>query len=57
MRKDRERIAGLRTVLEDRKEQSLRQVGGVLWSLTQSYERMQKRGEELLQERLSWAET
>lgn len=57
VRKDAERLAGLHTVLDDRKEQSLRQVGGVLWSLTQSYERMQKRGEELLQEKLSWAET
>ena len=42
-------------VLEERKEQSLRQVGGVLWSLAQNFERTQQKSEELLTERLSWA--
>lgn len=57
VRKDNERIQQLATVIEDRQEQSLRQVGGVLWTLAQSYERAQKRSEELLLERLSWGQT
>ena len=46
-----------RGVLEERKEQSLRQVGGVLWSLAQNFERTQRKSEELLAERLSWGRT
>lgn len=57
IRKDNDRVQQLSIVLEDRKEQSLRQVGGVLWSLAQSYERVQKRSEELLSERLSLGPT
>src|SRR4030095_6585756 len=41
--------------LADSKEQALRQIGGVLWSMTQSYEKAQKRGEELFLERLTLA--
>ncbi len=44
-------------MLDERKEQSLRQVGGVLWSLAQNFERTQKKSEELLAERLSWGRT
>jgi GTPase SAR1 family protein len=55
--KDNERVQQLSGVLEERKEQSLRQVGGVLWSLAQSFERTQRRSEELLAERLSWGRT
>ena len=51
--RDTERITHIVHELEDRKEQSLRQIGGVLWSLTQSYEKAQKRGEELLAEKLT----
>src|SRR5207302_2046149 len=57
IQKDNERVHQLGVALEDRKEQSLRQVGGVLWSLAQSYERAQKRTEELLLEKLSWGQT
>jgi GTPase SAR1 family protein len=39
--------------LADSKEQALRQIGGVLWSMAQSHEEAQKRGEELFLERLT----
>lgn len=55
--RDTERLTGLHLTLEGRKEQSLRQVGGVLWSLKQSYEKSQKRGEELLLEKLTLGQT
>jgi len=57
IQKDNERIQQLGGVLEERKEQSLRQVGGVLWSLAQNFERTQRKSEELLAERLSWGRT
>ena len=57
IQKDNERIQQIGGVLEERKEQSLRQVGGVLWSLAQNFERTQKKSEELLAERLSWGRT
>jgi len=57
IQKDNERIQQLGGVLEERKEQSLRQVGGVLWSLAQNFERTQKKSEDLLVERLSWGRT
>jgi small GTP-binding protein len=57
IQKDNDRIQQLGGVLEERKEQSLRQVGGVLWSLAQNFERTQKKSEELLTHQLSWART
>jgi len=57
IQKDNDRIQQLGGVLDERKEQSLRQVGGVLWSLAQNFERTQKRSEELLTQQLSWART
>ena len=51
--RDSARIVHIGHELDDRKEQSLRQIGGVLWSLAQSYEKAQKRGEELLSEKLT----
>jgi small GTP-binding protein len=57
IQKDNDRIQKMGGVLEERKEQSLRQVGGVLWSLAQNFERTQKKSEELLAERLSWGRT
>ncbi len=51
--RDSARIVHIGHELDERKEQSLRQIGGVLWSLTQSYEKAQKRGEELLAEKLT----
>ncbi len=55
--KDIERLHELEHILDERKEQSLRQVGGVMWSLQQSYERSQKGAEDLLAQRLSFAQT
>jgi len=57
IQKDNDRILQLAGVLDERKEQSLRQVGGVLWSLAQNFERTQKKSEDLLTERLSWGRT
>lgn len=57
IQKDNDRVQQLGGVLEERKEQSLRQVGGVLWSLAQNFERTQRKSEELLVERLSWGRT
>ena len=51
------KLRELRGVLEERKEQSFRQVGGVLWTIAQASERAQKRGEELLKEKLTFAGT
>lgn len=39
--------------LADSKEQALRQIGGVLWSMAQSHEEAQKHGEELFLKRLT----
>jgi GTPase SAR1 family protein len=57
LKKDTEKLTTLQLSIEDRKEQSLRQVGGMLWNLTQSWERVQKLGEESLQRSLSMFET
>jgi len=55
--RDSNRLSGMYLAVEDRKEQSLRHVTGISWTLAQSYERMQKRGEQLLQQHLSYRET
>jgi tRNA U34 5-carboxymethylaminomethyl modifying GTPase MnmE/TrmE len=55
--RDAERIEQVQGVLESRKEQSLRQMGGVLYTLSQSYEKAQRRGEELLAQRLTLFQT
>jgi hypothetical protein len=55
--RDAERIGQVQGVLESRKEQSLRQMGGVLYTLSQSYEKAQRRGEELLAQRLTLFQT
>lgn len=57
VRKDIEKLVELNLALGELKEQSMRQTGGVLWTLVQSYERAQKHGEELLRQRLSFAKT
>ncbi len=55
--RDTERLAQLDHELVARKEQSVRQLGGVVWTLSQSYDRAQKRGEELLLEKLTLGNT
>jgi len=54
---DSRKLRELRGVLEERQEQSFRQVGGVLWTIAQASERAQKKGEELLREKLTFAGT
>lgn len=57
LKADSDKLTSLHLSLDDRKDQSLRQVGGVLWTLAQSYERSQKRGEELLRQKLGFFDT
>ncbi len=57
LKTDIEKLSKIDLGLQDRKGQSLRQVDGVLYTLSQSYQRAQKRGEELLAEKLSVIET
>ena len=54
---DLAKLRELRGVLEERREQSFRQIGGVLWTIAQASERTQKRGEEMLREKLTFAGT
>lgn len=56
-RKDVEKLAELKLGLAELKEQSMRQTGGILWTLAQSYERAQKHGEEFLRQRLAFVKT
>jgi len=55
--RDTQRLAELDNSLIARKDQSVRQLGGVVWTLSQSYDRAAKRGEELLLERLTLPNT
>ncbi len=55
--RDTQRLVELENSLVARKDQSVRQLGGVVWTLSQSYDRAQLRGEELLQERLTLPNT
>ncbi|MGB8353221.1 MAG: dynamin family protein [Chthoniobacteraceae bacterium] len=50
IKKEIEQLSELKVGLEERKEQSFRQINGILWTLAQSYERLQKHGEQLLQQ-------
>ena len=54
---DTRRLAELDHSLIARKEQSVRQLGGVVWTLSQSYDKAQKRGEEMLEQKLSLTNT
>jgi len=47
------RRQALTETLIERKEQSLRQIGGFLWALAQTYETTQKKAEELLRAQLT----
>ncbi len=51
------KLRELRAVLDERREQSMRQVGGMLWTIAQASERTQEQGEELLREKLTFAGT
>lgn len=51
------KLRELRAVLEERQEQSFRQVGGILWTIAQASERTQQQGEDLLREKLTFART
>ena len=55
--RDEKKLAELRHVLEERREQSFRQIGGVLWTIAQTSERTQQKGEELLREKLTFTGT
>jgi len=55
--RDTARLAEIDHSMVARKEQSVRQLDGVVWTLTQSYERAQRRGEELLLEKLTLPNT
>lgn len=56
LKTDAEKLEQIQGGLQIRKEQSMRQVEGVLSTLALSYDRAQKRGEELLLEKFSvWA--
>ena len=50
---DTQKLDELRGSLAARKEQSIRQIGGAIWTLAQNYERISQRGEELLREKLT----
>ncbi len=54
---DTRRLAELDHSLVARKEQSVRQLGGVVWTLQQSYDKAQKRGEEMLEKKLTITNT
>jgi small GTP-binding protein len=51
--RDLRKLDEIRNSLAEREDQSLRQIGGMLWTLDQSFERAQKRGEELLRDKLT----
>ena len=55
--RDSARLVELENSLVARKDQSVRQLGGVVWTLSQSYDRAEKRGEEMLLERLTLPNT
>lgn len=57
LQNDERRLDKLTSTLQERKAQSLRQIGGVLYALSQSYEKAQVRAEELLKEKLSFGQT
>ena len=54
---DLRRLEEIRGSLREREEQSLRQTGGLLWTIAQNYERAQLRGEELLRQKLTLGKT
>lgn len=55
--RDLRKLEEIKESMGEREEQSLRQIGGMLWTLSQNFERTQTRGEELLREKLTLAGT
>ncbi len=51
--RDLRKLDEIKAGLAEREEQSLRQIGGMLWTLMQSLERTQNRGEQMLREKLT----
>ena len=51
LKRDIEVLAELDFDIEERRSQAARLAGGVQWTVAQTYERMQKRGEEILQQK------
>ena len=56
-RRDSEKLEHLNLSLDERKKQTQQQLSGMLWTLSQCYERAQRRGEELLKQNLSLLQT
>jgi GTPase SAR1 family protein len=55
--RDLKKLEEIRASLREREEQSMRQTGGLLWTIAQNYERTQRRGEDLLKQKLTFAKT
>ena len=51
--RDGKLLAGMHRLIDERKDQSLRQIGGILWSLSKTLEEAQKHGEEIFRAHLS----
>jgi GTPase SAR1 family protein len=55
--RDLKKLDEIRGSLREREEQSKRQIGGLLWTIAQNYERTQRRGEDLLKQKLTFTKT
>ncbi|MEK0448585.1 MAG: hypothetical protein RL088_853 [Verrucomicrobiota bacterium] len=54
---DLRKLEEIRGSLREREEQSIRQLGGLIWTIAQNYERTQQRGGELLRQKLTFGKT
>jgi GTPase SAR1 family protein len=57
LKSDQEKLGTIRRSLEARKGQTLRQVGGFIREMEMAYDNCRERGEKLLEERLTMAQT
>jgi tRNA U34 5-carboxymethylaminomethyl modifying GTPase MnmE/TrmE len=57
LKSDQEKLGTIRRSLEARKSQTLRQVGGFIREMEMAYDNCRERGEKLLEERLTMAQT
>jgi GTPase SAR1 family protein len=55
--RDLKKLEEIRGSLREREEQSVRQTGGLMWTIAQNYERTQRRGEDLLRQKLTFGKT